>query len=92
MHACQRKSGTVVVEGGIQPRTRVVALVAPFREVRGHVIGIRRSLIVLQMAGDASRAGEVVVVIGVAIGTLPRRHGMHARQREVCQIVVERCV
>jgi len=42
------------------------------------------------MAGDASRAGEVVVVIDVAIGALPRWHGMHTRQREVGQIVVER--
>ena len=92
MHARERKSSAVMVEGGIQPRSRVVALVAALREVRGHVIRVCRSLVVLQMARDASRAGQVVVVVDVAIGALTRRHGVHARQRKVSRIVVKRRV
>jgi len=92
MHAGQRKSGAVMVEGRIQPRARVVALVAALGEVRRHVIGIRRPLIVLQVARDTRRAREVVVVVEVAIAALPRRHGMHARQRKVGRIVIKRRV
>jgi len=70
----QREAGAVVVERGIQPGAGAVALVACLREVRGDVTRIRRSLVILQVARHASRAGEVVVVVDVAVGTLPRRH------------------
>ena len=92
MHARERKSSAVVVECGIQPRTRVVALTAALREIRAHVIRICRPLVVLQMARDTSRAGQVVVVVHVAIGALPRRHRMHPGQRKIGRIVIERRV
>lgn len=54
-----------------------MALIAGLREVRRHVAGIVRSLIVLQMARDARRAREVVIIVDVAIGALPWRHRVH---------------
>jgi hypothetical protein len=43
----ERESGAVVVERCVHPVRGVVTLVASLREVRRHVIGIRRPLIVL---------------------------------------------
>ena len=53
------------------------------------MVRIGRSLIVLQMATDAGRRAQVVVVIYVAIGALPRWHGVQAGKREGRGIVVE---
>jgi hypothetical protein len=55
----QRESGAVVVEGRIQPGSRVVTRGARLREVRSRVIRIRRTLVILQVTGDASRAVQV---------------------------------
>ena len=85
----QRESGAVVVEGRIQPGSRVVTRGARLREVRRRVIRIRRTLVILQVTGDASRAVQVVVIVDVAIGALPRRHGVHSRQREGSQRMVK---
>ena len=85
----QRESGAVVVEGRIQPRSRVVTGGAGLREVRSRVIWICRTLVILQVTGNASRAVQVVVVVDVAIGALPRRHGVHSRQREGSQRMVK---
>jgi hypothetical protein len=92
MTSCQRETRTVVIEDRICPRGRVVALIACLGETRRNVIGIGRSLIVLQMTTGAGRGAEVVVAIDVAIGTLPRWHGVHAGKREGCGVMVERCI
>ena len=92
VHAGQRKAGTVVVEGRIQPRRCVVALITALGKVRGYVIGIRCSLIVLQVARHASPAVQVVVVVHVAVRTLPRRNRVHSSQGEGGQRVIERGV
>ncbi len=47
VQAGKRETGAVVIERGIQPCAGGVALGAGLREVRRHVIGIGRSLIVL---------------------------------------------
>ena len=88
----QRKSSAVVVEGCVQPRTGVVALVAARREIRRDVVRIRGSLIVGLVARVASRAGQVVVVALMAVGAEPWRHGVHARQRKSCGRVIELAV
>jgi len=75
----QDESGAVVVERGVQPGAGAMALVAGLREVAGHVVRIRCALIVLEVAGDAGRTGEVVVVIDVAVGASPRRHRVQSR-------------
>ena len=56
-----------------------MASLARLRESAGHVVRIGRALEVLEVARHASRAGEVVVVVNVAIGALSRRNGMTAR-------------
>ena len=86
----QREPCAVVVEGRIQPGRGAVTGIASLGEVRRHVIGIRRALIVLQMARDARRAVQGVVVVDVAVRTLARRHRVQACQRESCAVVVER--
>ena len=86
----QRESGAVVVEGRIQPGSRVVTRGAGLREIRSCVIRIRRTLVILQVTRNASGAVQVVVVVHVAIGALPRRHGVHSRQREGGQRMVKR--
>ena len=57
-------------------------MLAGLREVRRHVVRILRALVVLQMATDACRGGEVVIVVDVAIGALPGRYSVRAGQGE----------
>ena len=92
MRTRQRETGAVVVEGGIQPRRRVVALAARLREIRRDVVRIRCPLVVLQVTGHARVRGQVVVVIDMAVGALPRRHRVHTGQGEGGKRVIERRV
>ena len=69
-----------------------MALIARLGETRGDVIRIGRSLKVLQVATNAGRGGQVVVVVHVAIGTLPRRHSVQAGKREGRGVMVERSI
>lgn len=92
MRAGQRKTSAVVIEGGVQPRTGVVALIAALREVRADMVRIRCSLVFLEMAANTSIGGQVVIVVDMAIGALPGRHCMHPGQREIGHVVVERSV
>jgi len=85
----QWETGTAVIEGRIGPRSRVVALIARLRKVGGNVIGICGPLKVLQMARYAGHNCQVVVVIYVAIGALPRWHGVIPSQRETRTVVIE---
>ena len=68
-----------------------MAHLAGLRKILLRVVGIVRSLVVLQVARDARGIGDVVVVIGVAIGALARRHGMQAGQREAGFRMIEVC-
>jgi hypothetical protein len=76
VRSSKREWRVVMVKRRIRPHTRVVAQFTLLRESRSHVIRIRRSLVVLQMAGNASGAFELVVVVDVAVCTLPWRHGV----------------
>lgn len=89
VRASQRETSTTVVKRRIEPGSRVVARVAGLGEVRGRVIWVRRSLEVLEVTRNACRGRQVVVIVHVAINTLPGRHRMHARQRERCQRMIE---
>ena len=70
----QRESRAAVIEDSIEPRRRVMALLASLREIRCNVIRVGRTLKILQVARNARRAVQAVVVVDVAIRTLPRRH------------------
>ena len=69
-----------------------MALLAGLREIRRDVIRIRRALEIFQVAGHARRTRQVVVVVDVAIGALPRRHGVKSGQLKPSSAVIEDCV
>ena len=75
----QRETRARVVETCSRPGRCVVALLSGLRKSALHVIGIRRSLVILQVAGDAGRSRQIVVVVDVAIDALPRRHRVRPR-------------
>lgn len=66
-----------------------MALLAGLRKVRRNVVGIGSALEIFQVAGDARRRGEVVVVVAMAVGALPRRHTVKAGQRKASRRVIE---
>jgi hypothetical protein len=66
--------------------------IAGLSEAQLHVIGIGRAGVVGQVTRYASRDRNVVVVVLVAIGTLPRRHGMHSSERKTGHRVIEFCI
>ena len=62
---------------------------ASLRKAACHVIRVFRSLKVLLMAGVASCARQVVVVVDVAVGARARRDGMGTGQRKAGLRVIE---
>jgi len=80
--AGQREACSVVIEGRIQPGCRAVTDVAGLGQIRRHVIGIGRALVVLQVARDAGRAVQAVVIVLVTVRTEPRRHRVQPGQSE----------
>jgi len=83
----EREAGGAVVERRTGPVRRAVACLASLRVVRRHVVGVRGSLEVLEVAADAGVHGDVVVVVDVALDALQRR--VRAGQREPGGAVVE---
>ena len=90
VQAGERETGAVVIERGIKPGAGGVALVAGLREIRRHVVGIGGSLVVLQVAGRAGRAVQVVVVIDVAVGAGAGRDRVQSGEREPGAVVIKR--
>ena len=89
----QGKSGAGVVEFAIGPEHGVMATRARRREMRGHVVHRAECRVVVGlMAAHARSSGDVVVVIDVAIRTLPRRHRVRSSKREPGGVVVESCI
>ena len=76
----QREVHGRVVETGGLPGSGRMACLASLWEVAGHMVRVRCTLKILQMAPDARGAVQRVVVIDVTIGALARWHRMHAGQ------------
>lgn len=65
-----------------------MTLLTGLREPTLHVVRICRSLKIFEVARDASRDREVVVVVGVAIGALARRNDVRAGERKAgCRVI-----
>jgi len=90
VQARQRKSGGGVIKFAVGPLRGVVALLA-----RGGESGVgywrRRGVVCGLVATNASRAGDAVIVVDVAVAALPRRYGVRAGQRESRLRVIEGC-
>ena len=78
----QREASLRVIKLRRRPGTRCVTGFASLREALLDVVRVRRALVVLQVAGHASRLRQVVVVVDMAIRTLTRGNGVLACQRE----------
>ena len=89
MGARQGKGGVVVIEACRNPRGCAVADLTLLREPGSDVVGVRRTLEILEMAAYTGRASQVVIVIDMALRTLQRRMG--ASQREAGSRVIEAC-
>lgn len=53
------------------------------------MVRISGALVVLQVAGNACSAAQVVVVVGMAIRALPRRNGVPSAERKSYGVVIE---
>jgi len=89
VRARQRERSLGVVKRRRSPGIDGMAILAGLREACAHVVGILGILEKRQVAGDACRTGQIVVVVGVAIGAGPRRIRVASGQEEPCQRVIE---
>lgn len=78
-----------VIEGGRRPRRVGMALRTIGWEVGSHVIRVRGALKILQVTTYAGDAGQVVIILNVAIHALAGWNRMPARQREAYRGVIE---
>lgn len=66
-----------------------MALLAALRKVGGNVVRVCRPLVILQVARCASRAGQAVVIVRVALSTLAGRYGVGTGEREARGRMIE---
>ena len=79
-----------MIKLAVGPKRGVMTEFASLRESSRHVVHRRqRSLIVLEVAGDAGCAGQVVVIVSVAVRAQPWRHGVRVREHKSCRRVIK---
>ena len=79
----QGEAGLRVIERRRLPCRSVMARVTGLRESARDVVRVRGVLKILEMTRDAGRAGQAIIVVGVAVGTLPRRNRVRSSQSKV---------
>src|SRR5260370_11103837 len=89
MRTGEREARLGVIESCGLPSRGVVTGIAGLREAAGNVVGIRGSLEILKVTGNAGGRGQVVIVVDVTVGASPGRNRVRAREREVDTAVVE---
>ncbi len=89
MCARQDKVHQRVIEGRRRPGNGGMALLAGCWEISGCVAGITRVLKVRKVARYASRAGQVVIVIDVAINALPGWNRVSSSQWKPNRTMIE---
>lgn len=87
VRASQRKRGLRMIERCRLPGRGGVAHFALLRNARSQMVRAGRTLVVLQVAGDACRGRQVEISAGMALVALQLR--MPARERKPDRIVVE---
>jgi len=91
VHSGEREAKLCVVKIRRRPSARGVASFAGSRNLCAEVIHRRfRVVVIVLVTADARRVGDVVVVVDVTVGTLPRWHRVQAGQREATLGVIER--
>ena len=89
MRSGQGECRVVVIELAVSPGDCVVAKLARLREPDLRVRRIIRVLVILQVAGDARRLVQFVIVVDVAVATSSWRHGMRPGQRPAGRGMIE---
>ena len=81
----------LMVERCVTPTRRVVAVLACRREELWlcRVARIRRLLIIRLVAAVTIGGQRRVIAVHVAIGALPRRHGMRSSKGKSCVVVIK---
>lgn len=87
--AGQGKSGLGMIKCCRLPRRSVVAYIAGLSKPAGHVVWIGCALKIFEMTGNAGSAGQVVIVVRMAIAALARRHRVPASQCKIHHRVIE---
>ena len=83
----QRETCGRVIECGIRPGRRAMAAFTSLRHSSLHVVGIGRSLKVLQVARDARGVGQVVISVDMTLRALQR--DVRPGQRETRLAMIE---
>lgn len=89
VRTCEREGRRVVVEGGIGPDEGVMTQLALGGEASCRVRRIGCARVIFLVTRVTGGAVQVVIVVQVAVGALPRRHGVRSGQREAGAVVVE---
>lgn len=84
----QREASSGVIKARVAPIRSAMALLASLGKVGLGVIRLGRTFVIVQMAGHAGSAGQVVVVVDVTLCTRQRR--VCSRKRKAGVVVVER--
>ena len=82
VQSCQWEIHHGVIERRRGPGSGRMTLAAVCGEISRYVIRVCRALKIFEVATDAGRRSQVVIVVGVTVGAKARRNRMSAGQRK----------